>query len=83
MPLQLLPLDIISFVQSLKLFKIYVNMWYQRLTFVVSVSDSFEFRIGVRSGSALPLLLDGDSRPAILTPTDIGMGRSLSLIFSC
>lgn len=50
---------------------------------MVSVSDSFEFRIGVRSGSALPLLLDGDSRPAILTPTDIGMGRSLSLIFSC
>lgn len=58
-------------------------IWYQRLTFVVSVSDSFEFRIGIRSGSALSFLLDGDSRPAILTLTDIGMGRSLSLIFSC
>lgn len=50
---------------------------------MVSVSDSFEFRIGVRSGSALSLLLDGDSGPAILTLTDTGMGRSLSLIFSC
>lgn len=52
---------------------------------MVFVSDSFEFRIGIRSGSALSFLVDGelDSRPAILTLTDIGMGRSLSLIFSC
>lgn len=56
-----------------------------KLTFVVFVSDSFEFRIGIRSGSARSFLGDGelDSRPAILTLTDIGMGRSLSLIFSC
>ena len=65
--------------------QVYGEMQYQRLTFVVFVSDSFEFRIGIRSGSALSFLVDGelDSRPAILTLTDIGMGRSLSLIFSC
>lgn len=52
---------------------------------MVFVSDSFEFRIGRRSGSALSFLADGelDSRPAILTLTDTGMGRSLSLILSC
>lgn len=64
------------------------DLWeklYEMLTFVVFVSDSFEFRIGIRSGSALSFLVDAelDSRPAILTLTDIGMGRSLSLIFSC